>query len=139
MPHPHEEELPPGAADAVLPRYVSLCSRQLLVALEESRTEMDGITAAALSPDKEAAIELITRLQSVDRLMQRLSNVQLNLDRLAKFVTAETQIPRVSQWSEFMEQTRASFTMEQERALFDEMLSEYSKASSSSDDDITLF
>ena len=61
------------------------------------------------------------RLQFADRLNQRLSNVRKNLVALAELMQS-TDLPIVdSSWIGFLKQTRATFTMEQERQMFDAM------------------
>lgn len=109
-----------------LSRYISLCSSLLKEALEESRVEMDAITVAALTPGERASADLISRLQSVDRLMQRLTNVQSNLVNLADYVLREADSEGEMSWSLLCDQTRQRFTMEQERNMFDNLLGDSS-------------
>lgn len=109
-----------------LSRYISLCSSLLKEALEESRVEMDAITVAALTPGERASADLISRLQSVDRLMQRLTNVQSNLVNLADYVLKEADSEGEMSWSLLCDQTRQRFTMEQERNMFDNLLGDSS-------------
>ena len=60
-----------------------------------------------------------SRLQFVDRLQQRLSNVAKNLTALAKIMESAKLPITDTRWREFLEKTRASFTMVQERQMFD--------------------
>jgi hypothetical protein len=60
-----------------------------------------------------------TRLQFADRLSQRLSNVSTNLVGLADLMQSSNLPITDTQRSDLLERTRATFTMEQERQMFD--------------------
>lgn len=116
--------------------FVALCSEQLKFAIDDSRKEMDSLTLSIVEGNTTDSANVITRLQSIDRLMQRLSNVQLNLDYLANYLGAgahETEI------DELMENMRSTFTMPSERELFDQMTGYQSHASTQLDDEMVLF
>lgn len=102
--------------------FSALCATQLKYAIEESRQELDGLTEAALSAPNGASMELITRLQHTDRFMQRLSNVQANLERLACFLGNRDDAQNESAWCDLLQQSRATFTMAHEREIFDGLL-----------------
>ncbi len=117
--------------------FVALCASQLQSALEESNTEMDGLAVAALKPGETASADLVTRLQSVDRLMQRLSNVQVNLVQLADFMASESSTEEFADWSALLLRARGTYTMEQERNMFDKAFgSSHSECSSNADEPI---
>jgi len=60
-----------------------------------------------------------TRLQFADRLEQRLMNVAKNLANLAGLMRS-TELPiSTTDWAACLAATRATFTMEQERQMFD--------------------
>lgn len=60
-----------------------------------------------------------THLQFADRLEQRLLNVTKNLANLARLMRP-TELPiNTSEWATCLATTRATFTMEQEREMFD--------------------
>lgn len=119
--------------------FVSVCTEQLREAIDESRAEMDGLTAAIMSAGAEAPADLLTRLQSVDRLMQRLTNVYENLARMANFLGDAESRDRGESWAVMLEEARNSFTMEQERELFDAMLNGMGKPARRCGDNVMLF
>lgn len=87
-----------------------------------------------------AANKTIARLQFADRLHQRLSNVKGNLDALADLL-GESPMSR-KRWDNFLEQSRAAFTMESERVLFDQILDTSPTGESANEslgDNIALF
>jgi len=60
-----------------------------------------------------------TRLQFADRLQQRLLNVAKNLANLARLMRS-TELPiSTTEWTRCLAATRVTFTMEQERQMFD--------------------
>ncbi len=59
------------------------------------------------------------RLQFADRLGQRLSNVSRNLADLATLMQTVDLPITETRWSACLKATRAAFTMEQERQMFD--------------------
>ena len=70
---------------------------------------------------QQAVQNVTTRLQFADRLNQRLSNVSKNLSGLAELMQS-TDLPITDiKWSAFLNETRATFTMKQERQMFDAM------------------
>lgn len=100
---------------------------------------MDGVVEAAVTTTESPSVDLITRLQSVDRFMQRLSNIQTNLEQLAPYLRDRGNPNRVHAWSDLVARTRATFTMEHEREIFDSMLGEPRGYESCSNDGLTLF
>ena len=113
--------------------------------LEElAAADIDVGTLAAMRDEisslDAAANKTIARLQFADRLHQRLSNVKGNLDALADLL-GESPLSD-TRWSNFLESSRAAFTMESERVLFDQIL-DTSPASESANeslgDNIALF
>ena len=78
--------------------------------------ESDSADGKAL---QQAVQNAFMRLQFADRLNQRLSNVSTNLAGLAGLMQS-TDLPITDiKWAEFLKQTRATFTMEPERQMFD--------------------
>ena len=59
------------------------------------------------------------RLQFADRMNQRLSNVASNLAGLADLMQPAEWPATDIKWREFLKRTRATFSMEQERQMFD--------------------
>lgn len=91
-------------------------------------------TVKARNPDLDPAIESASgagqalqqatqdaymRLQFADRLNQRLSNVSTNLTGLAELMQCNDLSITGIEWTEFLKQTRRTFTMESERQMFD--------------------
>ncbi len=119
--------------------FIALCAEQLRLAIGESRAEMDGLTASAVGDGEAVSMDLITRLQSVDRLMQRLSNVQVNLERLARFLDSEGTQLTDAPWTALLKDARASFTMEQEREMFDSTIEQSKEFKRSCSGEAALF
>lgn len=68
---------------------------------------------------QEAVRNASMRLQFADRLEQRLSNVSRNLNGLAKLMQSIDLPITDTQWKTCLETMRSTFTMEQERQMFD--------------------
>lgn len=132
-------------------RYIELCARQLAAAMKGARRESallaEELIAAAdlvnrISPAdsegtgggaenagaiarrqlRERVNGIVLRMQFADRLDQQIDNVRKNLLLLAAY--AETQRGRESEsaWTELLQRSRQSFTMEHERFIFDTVL-----------------
>jgi len=128
-------------------RLVELCAHQIMTALDEALGECDALSSSILdaarfasallsessTSDKwmhadalalqEAAQDASLRLQFIDRLNQRLSNVSRNLLGLVELMQS-TDLP-ISEiaWSRFLEEARETFTVTQERQMFDALFS----------------
>ncbi len=102
--------------------FLQFCSRQLDAAIEDARREMDGVAAALLRQESANSDDILVRLQSVDRLMQRLSNVSRNLVRLEDLVRDDSVEHFDETWARILLGVRESFTMTEERKLFDEVI-----------------
>lgn len=130
-------------------RLLELCAAQIAAAVDEAYREIDGLAAAIVSTAKQVTSlpaegdtvsvdataeydnsasskalghslnKIVMRLQFANRLRQRLSNVQTNLLRMAEFTRGNSMPAEEGLWSNLLEQTRATFTMEQERQMFD--------------------
>lgn len=132
-------------------RYIELCTRQLAAAMKGAKRESallaeDLIAAAELvnriSPDENGASAdattapaaglhrqlrervngVVLRMQFADRLDQQIDNVRKNLSLLAEYMEADEAGGNRLAWSEFLQCSRQSFTMEQERFMFDTVL-----------------
>ncbi|MGB5352655.1 MAG: hypothetical protein WBN32_03490 [Woeseia sp.] len=132
-------------------RYIELCTRQLAAAMKGAKRESgllaeDLIAAADLisriSPDENDAAAnattssatglhrqlrervngVVLRMQFADRLDQQIDNVRKNLTLLAEYIEADEAGGNRLAWSEFLQRSRQSFTMEQERFMFDTVL-----------------
>ena len=79
------------------------------------------------------------RLQFADRLQQRLTNIAENLTRLAKLMQSIDLPITDAQWSEYLDTTRAKFTMEQERQMFDVMFGTATEPGPAASDTSVLF
>jgi len=124
-----------------LAQHASTMNRRLdrFSELNLAPEDLAGIRGDITSLDA-AANKTIARLQFADRMHQRLTNVQTNLDALAVLIGEKTMSPK--RWSAFLEESRATFTMEHERSLFDSMVGGRSDDESANDsigDNIALF
>ena len=63
--------------------------------------------------------EGMIRFQVADRFSQRLGNVTNNLTALAEMLQEFPRQPWAGRWSEFLQETRARYTTEEERRMFD--------------------
>ena len=63
--------------------------------------------------------EGMIRFQAADRFSQRLGNVTNNLTALAEMLQEFPQKKWAGRWTEFLQQTRARCTTEEERQVFD--------------------
>ena len=122
---------------------MDLCASQIMAAVDEALGECDALCRSVLDAARlasaflgesgpsdermqadaralqQAAQDASLRLQFIDRLNQRMSNVSRNLAGLAELMQS-TDLPiSENAWSRFLEETRASFTMAQERQMFD--------------------
>ena len=110
---------------------ISLCADQLAAAIEEASQDVDALTAsflAAVSGDHLTTVEdglqpiimeAVTRLQFADRLGQRLNNACRNLHASVEFLRRGDPSSAHSEKAAFLQSVRSSFTMEQERDMFD--------------------
>ena len=147
---------------------VDLCASQIMTAVDEALGECDALSGSVLdaarltsellgesnSADErlkadaqalqQAVQDASLRLQFIDRLNQRLSNVSSNLAGLAEFMqSADLPISEIA-WSRFLEETRETFTMTQERQMFDALFRDPTATSGAelamnASQDITLF
>ena len=86
--------------------------------------QKSDVADQAPSPDvaqilRSAVMEAIARLQFSDRLSQRLMNVCKNLTACAEFLGRNDASISANELTAFLETIRSSFTMEQERKMFD--------------------
>jgi len=79
----------------------------------------------------EAMSLALVKLQFADRLGQRLSNVRDNLARLAELMSSPDVSVTEKSWSDFLVDVRASFTMEDERRIFDAIVGNSAEKSGS--------
>lgn len=119
--------------------FITMCVGQLGAAIDDSRIQLDGLTEMVMGERESVSAELITRLQSVDRFMQRLTNVQVDLERLVRFMALAEVNEQQARWDEFLEQTRATFTMECERNLFDSLFNGVADPVRRTSNEIMLF
>ena len=78
---------------------------------------------------QQAVQDAYIRLQFADRLNQRLSNVSTNLTGLAELMQANDLSIADIEWTEFLKQTRRTFTMKSERQMFDALFAAAGEAS----------
>lgn len=92
----------------------------------------------------------IIAFQFYDKLSQRLDHVSHSLDSLSKLIADPASLYSPPQWKALQEIIRSKYTMEEERQLFDKVLSgipieealeefKQATAQSNKDDDIELF
>ena len=135
---------PPGPdQDGTAARLVQLCAEQIRAAVDEASSEIESLSLAVLDtarhadqlagrelagdknagddsqPLKEAALNASSRLQFADRMSQRLSNTASNLAALAQLMQTTERPISDEDWSTFLDDARARFTMEHERRMFD--------------------
>ena len=125
-----------GRTDTSVATLVDVCARQLSDAIEDSRLEMDSLTMAVVRGDGKNSAELLVRLQSIDRLMQRLDNVKANLGYVVRHLEMDDEVSDMDTLTAAM---RASFTMPSERELFDATVGNGPDHAARSDDEVVLF
>ncbi len=89
----------------------------------------------------------IVAFQFYDRLQQCLEHVVSNLDGLSTLIADPQRLYNPFEWQKFKQEIRGRYTMEQERAMFDAIVSgksmeeaiEQAKNKTTPDDDIELF
>jgi len=131
-----------GVTDSNAARLVALCADQIVLAITEARDEVDSLSFAVLdsarhaaalsaaltaSDEQDRAAQALqnsvrsanTHLQFADRLEQRLSNVSKNLKNLAQLMQSIDLPITDAEWRACLIASRATFTMEQERQMFD--------------------
>ena len=81
------------------------------IAATQAQAHLQALRLAALSAS--------AKLQFADRLQQRLSNVTANLNGLADIVRTRPDGMDESRWSEYLQMARATYTMQEERHMFD--------------------
>ncbi len=106
-------------------------ARALLNGVDDPKRNVNGADDLVLADShalQKAVNDATTRLQFADRLHQRLSNISKNLVGLAKLTHAKG--PRIANhdWAEFLKEARATYTMEQERQMFDAVFEESAAA-----------
>lgn len=106
---------------------IDALSRSFLETAQQANKLLDAVDDLSTGsgkphPLQSAVQEASIRLQFADRLHQRLSNVSKNLMGFAELIQT-TELPIESTaWATFLEKMRATFTMEQERQMFDEVI-----------------
>lgn len=95
----------------------------LLDTVKAQNPDINPANESSASGDGQALQQAVqnaySRLQFADRLNQRLSNVSTNLTGLAELMQANDLSITGNKWTEFLKQTRRTFTMESERQMFD--------------------
>jgi len=148
-----------GSATAIA-QLSDLCARQIDAGIEEAFGEISDLSqsllraagyasdlgAARKDPQHHAAVcrpeqvlesmseamsLALVKLQFADRLGQRLSNVRDNLARLAELMSSPDVSVTEKSWSDFLVDVRASFTMEDERRIFDAIVGNSAEKSGS--------
>ena len=122
--------------DATVAMFVAVCAKHLEHAIDDSRTEMDKLTSCIFEDESHPSTEVITRLQSIDRFMQRLRNVKSNLNHLAAHMEGDANEASLQ---DLATQLRSSFTMSSERELFDAMTGVECQTKDQADDTVELF
>ncbi len=116
-------------------RLIALCANQIHAAIEEADVELAALSrsilatathASALGTSSDAADaarassrDAFTRLQFADRLNQRLTNVSRNLDQLADTMRSSNAPISTLTRETLLSNARATFTIENERDMFD--------------------
>ena len=111
-----------------IPSFVTLAADQLGAALAEATVSFGDLTGQVLTlarhanaaPEADqAAQDALVRLQAVDRLQQRLGNVDRNLRALAALMESSGLQPSHAEWRAFLKVVRGGYTTETERTEFD--------------------
>lgn len=79
----------------------------------------DAAVAAHAEAIRREVKEGMIRFQAADRFSQRLGNVTNNLTALAEMLQEFPRQRWAGRWSEFLQETRARYTTEDERRVFD--------------------
>ena len=113
-----------GEIDALSRSVLDTARRvsDLVGAVSEQGTGRSPAEASVLADCqalRQAVQDAGMHLQFADRLSQRLSNVSKNLVGLAELMQSTDQPIAENRWSAFLAEMRATFTMEQERQMFD--------------------
>lgn len=124
------------AIDTKIAALVDVCARHLSDAIEDSRLEMDNLTKAVVRGEGDNRAELLVRLQSIDRLMQRLDNVKANLGYVVRHLELDEEVADLASLTAAM---RSSFTMPSERELFDAVVGTGPDLAARSDEKVVLF
>ncbi len=146
------------ATDSIAARLADLCARQIEAAGDEAFVDVDELStlfltvmrradaiADAMGGDdvspgtarpgheleemKKVLQDILVKLQFADRLNQRLTNVSKNLAAWAGLMRPRTAATGAADWSIFLRQVRATYTVEQERQMFDAIFSSTQTAS----------
>jgi len=128
--HPQQEPASAGAGQALpgLDSFLTLSADQLGAALAEATASLGGLTShvltlaghAGAAPEAgRATAEALVGLQAVDRLQQRLGNVDRNLRALAALLHDTGRTPTDTEWRCFLDAVRRRYSTETERLEFD--------------------
>lgn len=127
----HGQPVPPQPEAPPLDGFLVLAADQVGAALDEAAASFGQLTADVLAlarhaadagapvEAQEATQDALVRLQAIDRLEQRIRNVDRNLRALAFLLRETGQQPSRRDWIAFMAAVRGRYTTEAERAEFD--------------------
>ena len=79
------------------------------------------IGAARRSAQPRRSVKPLTAIQFHDRLAQCLTHVCSNLTYLAEFLASSDKPKSAAEWAQLRERVRSTYSMEEERALFDRL------------------
>ncbi|MGH8511478.1 MAG: hypothetical protein ACREU9_01650 [Gammaproteobacteria bacterium] len=100
-------------------KRIGQCARESPSAGEPAQKGNLPASCSTLAKKVEAAIMAI---QFYDAMTQKLTHISENLQALAYFIADPGRVDRPSAWHALKQRTRARFTMESERRVFDALM-----------------
>lgn len=100
-------------------KSIGQCAQESPLAGEPAQRGNVSASCATLAKKVEAAI---MAMQFYDAMTQKLTHISENLQALADSIADPSQVNRPSAWHALKQQTRARFTMETERRVFDALM-----------------
>ncbi len=140
-----------SSVDTLADSFTSLASNlnEIQTSIAQQQTDNDSLKNL-VNDSSEKVHAAIIAFQFYDKLSQRLDHVSHSLDSLTQLIADPASLYSPPQWQALQESIRSKYTMEEERRLFDKVLSgvpvdkaleEFSQkvTKSSNDNDVELF
>ncbi len=140
-----------SSVDTLADSFTSLASNlnEIQTTIVQQHTDNDSLKNL-LNDSSEKVHSAIIAFQFYDKLSQRLDHVSHSLDSLTQLIADPTSLYSPPQWQALQDSIRSKYTMEEERRLFDQVLSgvpvdealeEFSQkvTKSNNDNDVELF
>lgn len=106
----------------VLHRQLGQMSSGLAAALQTGDTSNLDPVLQACTEAQGHIQQAVVAMQFYDKLSQRLGHICDSLEGVAEWLRQSQGADRHSHWQELLERIRASYTMEDEKALFDRLV-----------------